>query len=221
VTNIRNTPNGYNPYEVASAMQKCIRRGLEYEAYWWAHELAINQMIAWVWRRLLVIACEDIGMADPQAVVVVNACRQTWTEVADAKSGDPEWSILAEAVLYLCRSRKSRSADDLAHLVWLRKEGRDPKTLEKSTSAQKEHLDIPAFALDIHTRRGKMRIDKSLAPGEDPDAAGVKLFREEGARLDRPVRDLSNDGTNWTEEVCRLQAGDVPLALSPTEEIDE
>jgi len=218
-SNIRDTPNGYNPYEVASALQKCIRRGREYEAYWWAHELLINQQGTWLWRRLLTIACEDVGMADPQAIVVVNACHQAWLELSESR-GDPELSILAEAVIYLCRSKKSRTADDLAHLVYIRKEGRDPKTLEKS-GAKKEHLEIPAFALDIHTRRGKIRIDKTLGPGEDPDAAGVRLFREEGARLDKPIRDIANDGTNWTEEVCKLQAGDVSLALKPTEEIDE
>ena len=217
---LRDTPNGYNPYEVVSAMQKHIRRGHEYEAYWWAHELVINKQATWVWRRLLTIACEDIGPGDPSAVCIVKACRDAWDDVCGKDIEKAEWSILAHAIIHLCRAPKSRSADDLSHLVWLKKEGRDPETRELD-GAPKEALEIPGFALDMHTVRGKFRIDvMAMEHDLDVDIIGTRLFREEGARLNKPVRDVAQDGTNWTEEVCKLQNADLDLAFKPSEEGD-
>lgn len=213
---LRDTPNGYAPYSVLSALQKCIRRGMEYEAYWWAHELAINLQTSLVWNRLRVIACEDIGMGNPDAVAIVHACHQSWDIVNGKRDPkDWEWSILAHAVIVLCRSPKTRSADDLSHIVWLRKEGRDPKTREKG-GTEKERLTIPDFAMDMHTSSGKRRLaTEAEGLGEDPDAYMTRHFREVSARLSNPVRDLSSDGANWTEEVCRLQGADVGKATSP------
>jgi hypothetical protein len=213
---LRDTPHGYNPYSVVSAMQKCIRRGTEYEAFWWAHELAINQQIPWVWNRLEVIACEDIGMGNPAAISIVHACREAWEKVNGKREQKQwEWSILAHAVIVLCRSQKSRSADDLSHLVWLRKEGRDPATREEG-SIEPERLKIPEFALDMHTMPGKTRLaNEARKLGQDPDAHMTKHFREVSARLANPIRDTALDGTNWTEEVCKLQGADVEKAMRP------
>ncbi len=218
---LRDTPNGYNPYEVVSAMQKCIRRGVEYDAYWWAHELMINSMVTWVWNRLEIISCEDVGMGDPHALLVVQACRTAWEHVNGEKKdpGDWEWNILAQAVIYLCRAGKSRSADDLSHIVWLKKYARDPKT-RQPTGGTPERLRIPLVALDMHTRDGKVRIANiARRTGEDEDALSTRLFREEGARTNKPARDLSNDGTNWTEEVCKLQGADPSVALAPVSDL--
>ena len=220
---LRDTPGGYNIFDVMSALQKCIRRGMEYEAYWWAHELIANKQATLVWRRLLTIACEDIGPGDPSAVCVVQACRQAWEDICTRKDEDGnlkiEWSILAHAIIHLCRAPKSRSADDLSHLVWLRKTARNPETRDVDPKLTPESLEIPGFALDMHTQRGRLRIDELASKsGKDPDAVSTKLFREEGARLNKPVRDVSQDGVNWTEEVCKAAGVDVDLAFKPTEE---
>ena len=58
------TEGGYLNSECTSAMQKCIRRGLEEEALFWATELDFAGYGAYVWRRLQIIASEDIGLAD-------------------------------------------------------------------------------------------------------------------------------------------------------------
>jgi hypothetical protein len=214
---LRSTPNGYDPYEVASALQKSIRRGREYDAFWWAHELAINQTVVWLWNRLEVIACEDIGMGNPQAIVIVHSCREAWENVNDKRAVDQwEWSLLAQPIIMMCRSPKSRSADDLSHLVWLRKDGRDPITREVDSSLAKERLPIPPEAYDMHTKAGKAQlIAAALEAGQDPEALMTRNFREVGGRLDRPCRDVANDGTNWTEEVCKLQNSDAAVALAP------
>jgi hypothetical protein len=218
MANLRDTPSGYNPYSVLSVLQKCIRRGKEYEAYWWAHELAINQQATAAWNRLATIACEDIGMGNPSAVAIVHACRETWDRVnyKGKEMGKWEWSILAHAVIVLCRSPKTRSADDLSHLVWLRKEGRDPLTREPCEDEKPERLSIPPYAMDMHTNSGKRRlVAEAASKGVDSDAYMTVNFREVSARLDNPIKDVSNDGTNWTEEVCRLQGADSSVALAP------
>lgn len=215
-SNIRNTPNGYNVAEVKSALQKCIRRGLEYEAFWWAHELVINKMSTALWRRLCVIACEDIGAGNPMAITIVHACRDTWMEYCD-KSDDPEWSILAHAIIQMCRSPKSRTADDLAHLVWLHKTGRDPATRQVDPERRPERIEIPECALDMHTGlRGHQRInDIAVASGRDPDEVATRLFRSDGARVNDPHVDVDQFGTNWTEEVCKLSGCAAEIALAP------
>lgn len=215
---LRDTPNGYNSYSVLSALQKTIRRGIEYDAFWWAHELVINDQAPHAWNRLEVIACEDIGMGNPNAITIVHACREAWERVNNRKDIDKlEWNILAHAVIVLCRSPKTRSADDLSHIVWLRKTGRDPATLcEVGNPVEK--LKIPEYAMDMHTMSGEKRLGiEARELGVDPYAHRVKNFREVSARLDKPVKDLANDGTNWTEEVCRLQGADIKTATSPAE----
>lgn len=214
---LRDTPNGYNPYTVMSALQKSIRRGMEYEAYWWAHELAINQQATMAWNRLATIACEDVGMGNPDAVAIVHACRETWDRVnyKGKEMEKWEWSILAHAIIVLCRSPKSRSADDLSHIVWLRKEGRDPLTREPD-GREPEKLTVPQYVMDMHTGSGKRRLAaEARQAGVDEDEHMTKHFREVSARLDKPVKDVANDGTNWTEEVCKLQGADARLALQP------
>ena len=215
---LRDTPNGYNFYHVASALQKCVRRGIEYDAYWWAHELVINNQATMVWNRLEVIACEDVGMGNPNAISIVHSCREAWERVNAKKDIEHlEWNILAHAVIVLCRSQKTRSADDLSHIVWLRKTGRDPASLCEVGNPV-ENLKIPQYAMDMHTASGKKRLAiEAQNLGVDPEEYKVKNFREVSARLDKPVKDLANDGTNWTEEVCKLQEVNIETALSPAE----
>jgi len=219
---LQDTPNGYNPYEVMSALQKCIRRGVEYDAYWWAEELVRNKQATMVWNRLEVIACEDVGIGDSSAIVMVHACREAWERVNKNKAiKDIEWSILSFPIIYMCRANKSRSADDLAHLVWLRKSGRDPMTLQEGF-ADPERLAIPESALDMHTRTGQASLrEQAKKTSVTSKRLGVLKFRHEGARLNKPVRDIAQDGTNWTEEVCRIQGCDPKKALAPAKRVDE
>ena len=58
---------------MTSTVAESIRRGLEEEALFWATELDLAGYGAYLWKRLQIIASEDIGLADPQALVVANA----------------------------------------------------------------------------------------------------------------------------------------------------
>ena len=69
------TKNGYLLQEIASALQKDIRRGNEKEALGWALEM-FPEYSNYVWKRLLVISAEDVE--DPQACSIVNAFRESF-----------------------------------------------------------------------------------------------------------------------------------------------
>jgi len=94
-------------YAVISALIKSIR-GSDPDAavYWLARLLAGGEDLRFLCRRLLISAAEDIGLADPQALVVASAAAH-----AVDMTGMPEARIiLAEAVLYLAAAPKSNSA---------------------------------------------------------------------------------------------------------------
>ena len=56
------TPGGYRCDECASALQKTIRRGEERDALHFATELALAGYGGYVWKRLRIIASEDVGL---------------------------------------------------------------------------------------------------------------------------------------------------------------
>jgi len=94
-------------YDMASCFIKSIR-GSDPQAalYWMARMLMGGEDFRFIARRLVIAASEDIGMADPQALVVANAAAQ-----AAERVGMPEAKIiLAQAVVYLATAPKSNSA---------------------------------------------------------------------------------------------------------------
>lgn len=162
--------NGVPLDEAASALQKAIRRGHEEVAFWWAKELAQSGYHAYLWKRLSVIASEDIGNADPLATVLVSGLWATWRAVWEqhGKKHLPSLDLLAQAILYLCRARKSREADELVCFI---------EELEK-TGWQPE---VPRYALDAHTRRGRRKLRTAGVKGSDP--AYWDLWWQEGTHL--------------------------------------
>ena len=94
-------------YDHASAFQKSLR-GSDADAaiYWLAKMIAGGEDPRFIARRLVVTAAEDVGLADPQALLVANAAAQTVEYL-----GLPEARIpLAEAVIYVARAPKDNSS---------------------------------------------------------------------------------------------------------------
>ncbi|HDQ73403.1 MAG TPA: AAA family ATPase [Chloroflexi bacterium] len=93
-------------YDTVSAFIKSVR-GSDPDAalYWLAKMVAAGEDPRFILRRLYILAAEDIGLADPQGVLVVNACAQAFEWV-----GMPEGQYhLAMATLYLSTAPKSNS----------------------------------------------------------------------------------------------------------------
>src|SRR5712692_1691563 len=102
-----------NPFdECFSALQKTIRRGMEREALILAQELFDSGYHAAVARRLMVIACEDISLANPAVVSqVYTLCMGYILSKKESPSGKVEPLALYMAIILLARSPKNREAD--------------------------------------------------------------------------------------------------------------
>ena len=93
-------------FDTISAYIKSIR-GSDPDAalYWLAKMIYAGENPRFIFRRLLIQASEDIGLADSQAIVIVNSCAQAFDRV-----GMPEGRYhLAQATLYLANAPKSNS----------------------------------------------------------------------------------------------------------------
>ncbi len=135
------TRNGLAGDEVISALQKSIRRGYEKEACEFAYEMYITspQFEEKLWRRLLAISVEDIGMGNPEAAIMINSLNQMRKEFQYNESDRLMYII--HAIRYLCNSEKDRSSDLLKNIVI-------------KSFAMGYVPEIPEYALDKHTTRG-------------------------------------------------------------------
>lgn len=125
---------GDEHYDAASAFIKSMR-GSDPDAaiYWLARMLEAGEDPRFLARRIVIAAAEDIGNADPQALVVANAAAQA-TEFV----GMPECRIiLAQAVAYLATAPKSNAAI---------------KAIDAAISDVKNHrvLPVPVHLKDRH-----------------------------------------------------------------------
>jgi putative ATPase len=99
--------DGEMHYDIISAYIKSIR-GSDPDAaiYWLARMIEGGEEPSFIARRLCISAAEDIGLANPNALLIANACFDTVMKI-----GWPEGRIpLAEATIYLATSPKSNSA---------------------------------------------------------------------------------------------------------------
>lgn len=93
-------------FDTISAFIKSLR-GSDPDAalYWMAKMVYAGESPRFIFRRMLIFAAEDVGMADPNAIQVVNACAQAFEQV-----GMPEGRFhLALAALYLATTKKSNT----------------------------------------------------------------------------------------------------------------
>jgi replication-associated recombination protein RarA len=153
------TPGGYLCGEVASALQKAIRRGDERAALFWASELDLAGYGGYVWKRLRIIASEDVGLADTETVIAVRALYDNWLESKKAQDEGAMPLFLVHAVLLLARARKSGVT---IHAWMAFYEG----------NRQSMGMEIPDHALDMHTARGRRM------------GRGKQHFLEEAGRLE-------------------------------------
>src|SRR5260221_3615237 len=98
---------GEQHYDIISAFIKCIRGSDPNAAvYWLARMIEGGEDVKFIARRLLILASEDIGNANPNALLLANACFE-----AVNKIGYPESNlILSQCATYLASSPKSNSS---------------------------------------------------------------------------------------------------------------
>lgn len=115
---------GDNHYDTISAFIKSLR-GSDPDAalYWAAKMLLAGEEPRFILRRLVISSCEDVGMADPNALVVVTSAMQAFEFV-----GMPEgYYPIAMAILYVATAPKSNSSMALFEAMnRIREEGAGP-----------------------------------------------------------------------------------------------
>src|SRR5512146_2559488 len=113
------TTRGYVLLEVASALQKAIRRSDVRLAGYWAIELFESGYREYLWRRLLTISAEDCwGVITHE----VEALYRSWQMIDRQQKGRGR-IFAAKATILLAQARKCRDADHLTNLIY------DPKAV--------------------------------------------------------------------------------------------
>ena len=138
--------NGDFHYDIVSAFIKSIRGSDPNGAiYWLARMIEAGEDIGFIARRLLIFAAEDIGIANPTALVLANSTFQAVTSV-----GYPEGRILlSECVIYLATSPKSNTAY---------------KAINEAQEKVRQTGNLP---IPLHLRNAPTKLMKELGYGED------------------------------------------------------
>ncbi len=124
-------------FDIISAFIKSVR-GSDPDAalYWLARMVYAGEDPRYIFRRMVILAGEDVGMADPNAVVVVTGCAAAFDRVGMPEGRYP----LAQAALYLATAPKSNSVmaffDALA-AVESEREGEVPNAMRDATRDKK------------------------------------------------------------------------------------
>jgi putative ATPase len=137
---------GEEHYNIISALHKSLR-GSNADAglYWLARMLEAGEDPLYIARRLVRFAVEDVGAADPQALVVAIAVKD-----AVHFMGRPEGDLaLAECVVYLARAPKSNE-------IYLAYE-----------AAKQDALETQAAPVPMHIRNAPTRLMKKLGYGKN------------------------------------------------------
>jgi len=143
---VRYDKNGEQHYDIISAFIKSIRGSDPNGAvYWLARMIEGGEDVKFIARRLLIIASEDIGNANPTALVIANNCFQAVNVI-----GFPEARItLSQAVIYLACSPKSNAS------------------YMAINEAQDEVRKSGNLTVPLHLRNAPSKLMKELGYGKD------------------------------------------------------
>ena len=165
--------NGEQHYDIISAFIKSMRGSDPNGAvYWLARMIAGGEDIKFIARRMLILASEDIGLANPNALVIANNCFQAVNVI-----GNPEARIiLSETAVYLAVSPKSNSTYMAINeaLALVKRTGNLPVPLHLRNAPTKlmKDLDYGKEYKYAHSYDGNF-VDQDFLPEEIKD---VKLY---------------------------------------------
>ena len=150
---------GEEHYNIVSALHKAIRGSdVEGALYWLARMIVGGEDPLYLARRLVRMATEDVGLADPRALSVTLAAKEAYHFL-----GSPEGELaLAEAAVYLATAPKSNRV----YAAW--------------ASARRAADEHPAEPVPLHIRNAPTKLMKGLGYGEgyrydhsEPDGKAV------------------------------------------------
>jgi putative ATPase len=142
---LRHDKRGDSHYDLISALIKSVRGSNPDAAiYWLVRLLEGGEDARFIARRLVILASEDIGLADPQALLIADAAARAVEYV-----GLPEAQLnLAHATIYLACAAKSNSA------------------YQALLAAQAEVKQKPAYPVPLHLRNAPTQLMKEMGHGQ-------------------------------------------------------
>jgi len=137
---------GEQHYDIVSAFIKCIRGSdPNAAAYWLMRMIDGGEDVKFISRRMVILASEDIGNANPNALLLANACFD-----AVNKIGYPEATIiLMQCAIYLASSAKSNAVVE---------------TIVSVSKAIQEYGDLP---VPLHIRNAPTKLMKDMEYGKN------------------------------------------------------
>ncbi|MFC7347366.1 replication-associated recombination protein A [Chryseobacterium zhengzhouense] len=178
--------NGEQHYDIISAFIKSMRGSDPNGAvYWLARMIAGGEDIKFIARRMLILASEDIGLANPNALVIANNCFQAINVI-----GNPEARILlSETAIYLAVSPKSNSAYAAINdaLAFVKKTGNLPVPLHLRNAPTKlmKDLDYGKEYKYAHSYEGNF-VDQDFLPEE---IKNVKFYEPGNNATEKKIYD--------------------------------
>jgi replication-associated recombination protein RarA len=134
------SPRGIPVDQLVSVLQKEIRRGNVDNAVLAAYEMLSTSadVAEHLWRRLKIIAIEDVGMGEPLAPLLLNCLHENSRAIPDAAT-----MMAVHAVRLLATAKKDRTSAEHADLVTVKVESGELV------------VTVPDYALCVHTRAGQ------------------------------------------------------------------
>lgn len=173
------TKNGHNMFDMASMLQKSIRRGNFDMAGYAVNELYWNYS-NYMWKRLLVISAEDCYGILTKEIIGLKLADDT---INKGRKGDEKDPICAaKAVTLMCQARKNRDACYVAcNYICVDRQ----LELDEIESASLDYpvmneSDIPDWVFDVHTlkgrREGKTDLDMTISEQEALNPLQTSFF---------------------------------------------
>ena len=149
------TQRGYDLYEVASALQKSIRRADVKLAGYMALEL-FPRYAEYAWRRLLTVSAEDChGMVTQE----IKALYDSFKVINKGKKADELKGriFISKAVIILCTCGHNRDSDILSNYIYDKKALISDEEIEClfDEIRSQPKVDMPEYVFDVHTQQGK------------------------------------------------------------------
>lgn len=203
---VRYDTDGDEHYNTVSAFIKSVR-GSDVDAalHWLAKMLVAGEDPRFIARRLVILASEDIGMADPSALPVANAALQ-----AVASIGMPEARLtLAQAAIHLAIAPKSNAV-----ITAISRAEADVRSGRSGP--------VPAHLRDAHYAKAReFGVQGYVYPHENPNGIVAQQYGPDGVRLPTYYEPTGHGAEARAQAVVdHLRAalrGDSPIVLPPTE----
>jgi putative ATPase len=138
--------SGEQHFNLISALHKAVRGSdVEGALYWFARMVEGGEDVLYIARRVVRMATEDVGLADPRALSITLAAKDAYDFL-----GSPEGELaIAEAIVYLAAAPKSNKV----YAAW--------------GAAQQAARDYPAEPVPLHIRNAPTTLMKGLGYGRE------------------------------------------------------